>query len=516
MKQTGLSGSRFGQIPARKRKGRGSLMKERIRKISENRIVIGAAVFFIALITAFSASNTPLSVGRIGRDSSIFHYVARVMKDGGMPYLDTFDHKGPVIYLLDALGLSLNQNIGVWIVELCFILIALIYSYKLAVLFGAGKRISLVAALVCAFTLTYYFEGGNQVEEYACTCILIALYCFAKYFIKKSVRWYDLLLCGITCAIVCLLRINMAALWVVMCIGVLIDCIRNKKVKQLFIYLAWFLVGMAVVTLPIVIWLVNGGAWKAFLEDYFLFNFKYSSDGERASFTMVLQALVGFCRGIPVILGAAFLFHYALGRKRLFEWLCVAAMAFSLITMCISGQSYGHYGMVLCPLITCAFAMALGEITQKEPGKEVFVTVGEKEKKYRIIVIKVIVLTCLLFLISRNRPKVATEFETGLLEIAEVIQANSAEDERIIVCGNRDCVYLQSERKSASVYSYQDPIAAVDPEIKAKFLDDVRSLEAKLIVISTTSSWNKEIKDILAARYELVKNVNGTEIYRCK
>lgn len=488
-------------------------MKERIGKISNARCVIWLAVFGIAVFTSLAASNNPFAIGRIGRDSSIFHYVARIMKDGGMPYLDTFDHKGPVIYLLDVLGLSLNQKIGVWIVELCFILIALSYSYKLAVLFGAGKRISLVAALVCALSLAYYFEGGNQVEEYACTCILISLYIFAKYFIKKSVRWYDLLLCGITCAMVCLLRINMAALWVVMCIGVLIDCIRNKKVKQMLIYLVWFVVGMAIVTLPIVIWLVNGGAWKAFLEDYFLFNFKYSSDGERASFTMFLQALVRFCRGIPVILGAVFLFHYALDRKRLFEWLCVTALALSLVTMCISGQSYGHYGMVLCPLITCAFAMALGEITSKEPGKEVLVTIGEKEKKYRIIVIKVIVLTALLFLISLNRPAVATEFDAGLPEIAEVIRGNSTEDERIIVCGNRDCVYLQAGRKSASLYSYQDPIAEVDPDIKEAFLQDVRSLEAKLIVISTTSSWNKEIKDVLESRYELVKNVNGTEIY---
>lgn len=491
-------------------------MKERIGKICDNRIVIGAVIVLVAVATAFAASNNPLSVGRIGRDSSIFHYVARVMKDGGMPYLDTFDHKGPLIYLIDVLGLSINENIGVWIMELCFILIALIYSYKLATLFGAGKKTAIVSSLVCSLALAYYFEGGNQVEEYACTCILVSLYIFAKYFIKKSVRWYDLLLCGITCAMVCLLRINMAALWVVMCIGVLVDCIRNKKTKQLLLYLAWFLAGMAVVTLPVIIWLVNGGAWKAFLEDYFLFNFKYSSDEERASFGMFLQALIGFCRGIPVILGAVFLFHYALDRKRMFEWLCVAALAFSLITMCISGQSYGHYGMVLCPLITCAFAMALGEITLKEPGKEVLVTIGEKEKKYRIIVIKVMVLTALLFVISLNRPAVATEFETGLLDIAQAVKENSTEDDRIIVCGNRDCVYLQAERKAASLYSYQDPIAAVDEEIKNRFLQDVRSLDAAVIVVSTTGTWHREVKDTLEAHYVLVKNVNGTEIYRRK
>ena len=123
--------------------------------------MIGAVIVLVAVATAFAASNNPLSVGRIGRDSSIFHYVARVMKDGGMPYLDTFDHKGPLVYLIDVLGLSINEKIGVWIMELCFILIALIYSYKLATLFGAGKKTAIVSSLVCSFALAYYFEGGN-------------------------------------------------------------------------------------------------------------------------------------------------------------------------------------------------------------------------------------------------------------------------------------------------------------------------------------------------------------------
>ena len=37
-------------------------MKERIRKISDNRIVIGAVIVLIAVATAFAASNDPLTV----------------------------------------------------------------------------------------------------------------------------------------------------------------------------------------------------------------------------------------------------------------------------------------------------------------------------------------------------------------------------------------------------------------------------------------------------------------------
>lgn len=55
------------------------------------------------------------------KDSSVFRYVAYVMKKGGIPYRDTFDHKGPVLYLINYLGLLINLN-GVWIVEVIFML----------------------------------------------------------------------------------------------------------------------------------------------------------------------------------------------------------------------------------------------------------------------------------------------------------------------------------------------------------------------------------------------------------
>ena len=39
-------------------------------------------------------------VGMPRRDSSVFIYVAQGLLDGEIPYLDRWDHKGPLIYLL--------------------------------------------------------------------------------------------------------------------------------------------------------------------------------------------------------------------------------------------------------------------------------------------------------------------------------------------------------------------------------------------------------------------------------
>ena len=491
-------------------------MKERIKKLADNRIVIGIALFVIAVATAFAASNNPLAVGRIGRDSSVFHYVARVMRQGGMPYLDTFDHKGPLIYLIDAAGLAISKDIGVWIMEVLFLCAAYFFAYKLARLLGCGRIYAVAAVAVCALALRYYFEGGNQVEEYAFALVMISLYVFAKFFLKDSAHWYDLLLCGASFGAVCMLRINMVALWAVMCIGVLISCIRKKQAKKLVPYLAWFLAGAALVILPIVIWLCANGAWSAFIEDYFLFNFKYTSDAERASFRMILQAAEYFIKAMPFILGTIFLLHYAVEKNRMFEWLCVSSLVLTLASMCMSGQSYGHYGMILCPLIFIAFAYALAEISMKTKGKELEIKISDKERKVRVIVVKTVILIALLFLASRNRPKVVTEYETGLEEIAKIITDNTAEADKITVCGNRDCVYLCANRMAASKYSYQDPIASVDSAIKEEFIEDVKKMDAVIIVISTSSSWHKELDGIIAQYYSLAGSVNGTEIYRRK
>ena len=67
-------------------------------------------IFFCSLLFSFLCSNNPLQKGYTLTDSSVFTYVAKVIIAGGMPYRDTFDHKGPLIYLIDACGMQLDMN----------------------------------------------------------------------------------------------------------------------------------------------------------------------------------------------------------------------------------------------------------------------------------------------------------------------------------------------------------------------------------------------------------------------
>ena len=345
---------------------KGVMMKKLIGKIEGNRPIIFIFIIFCTLLMSLTASNNPFCVGNTGTDSSVFNYVARTILHGGIPYRDSFDHKGPLIYLIDAFGLALNINIGVWIMEFVFIFLSFWFGYKIAKMLGCDDKKSLVVVVICVLTLSYYFQGGNLVEEYACTFIMISLFIFTKFFLKAYIKPIEFVFCGISFAAVCLLRINMIALWVVMCIAALTNWIKKKEdIAVILRNIAWFVVGVASVSLPIIIWLIKNNAFDFFIEDYFTFNFMYSSDTERASIRNIMYAIYYFGTSAPIVLMVPILSYFCLVKKELLDWLCMVTVVLSVAMMCISGQSYDHYGMILCPLVVYAISRLLSELPLK-------------------------------------------------------------------------------------------------------------------------------------------------------
>lgn len=486
-------------------------MKRLVDKIEGNRPIIFIFIILCTLLMSLTASNNPFCVGNTGTDSSVFNYVARIILHGGMPYRDTFDHKGPLIYLIDAFGLLLNSNIGVWIIEFVFIFLIFWFGYKIAKILGCSDVKSLGVVIICVLTLSYYFEGGNLVEEYACPFIMISLLIFIKYFLKGYVKPVELVFCGTSFAAVCLLRINMIALWVVMSIGVLFTYIKRKQdLKTIVKHIVWFGVGMIVVSLPIIIWLIKNNAFNFFIEDYFRFNFMYSSDAERASINNIIQAIYYFVTGAPVVLILPILLYFCLVKKEFLDWLCMITVALSIAMMCISGQSFGHYGMILCPLVVYAVSRLLSELSLKFQKRDV------------ALVISGVCMVMLLFALSFYQLAVSTakafffykpDSMVEMQEIANVIKENTDSDDKITVCGNRNIIYLLAERDSSSRYSYQYPIADVNPMIKKEYLDDIQHLTATIIIVENDSVWYERIDSVLDRHYRLIDTVGKTKIY---
>ena len=88
-----------------------------------------AAVVLAALSLAVLIPNHP--AGRDpAEDTGVFFYAAQRLLDGGMPYRDIWDHKPPGVYLVDALGLAIGRETGVWLVQLALLVVAAVLGYR--------------------------------------------------------------------------------------------------------------------------------------------------------------------------------------------------------------------------------------------------------------------------------------------------------------------------------------------------------------------------------------------------
>lgn len=221
----------------------------------------------LAFMFSFQCSNNLFLTANTGIDSSVFKYIARVILDGGMPYRDSFDHKGPLIYLINVVGVYIAEWRGIWAVEVVFLLSTFFFMLKIAEL-QCDTGESLLIVLFTSSALFKYFEGGNLTEEYALPFIAVSIFIFVDYFINNKISGSRLIICGASFAAVCLLRINMIPIWLVMCISVLIEGIFKSNYRKLIKFTLFFIIGASIVAIPIMIWLIRGHAFSSFIECY--------------------------------------------------------------------------------------------------------------------------------------------------------------------------------------------------------------------------------------------------------
>lgn len=456
----------------------------------------------------FNCKTNPFDTHDILTDSAVFNYVGRVILHGGMPYRDTFDHKGPLIYLIDAFGQFINSEYGVWIVEVVFFFGLFYFSYKIAQLMGCGELSSMLIITITMISLYLYFEGGNLTEEYGCFFIMVGLFVFIKYFREEKISRIYLILCGFSFGAVCMLRINMISLWMVMCVAVVVNCIRKKKAGELPGFIIWFFTGTGIMIVPIFIWLIVNDAFIPFIDDYFVFNLTYTSDPVQTSFENMRSVVHGFLITAPVVMCISMSVLYCLKEKKIWDILTGISIVVSLVMICISGRPYMHYAMVMVPFVTYEFSRFFGAVA------------GKREYLYAktACICAVVLLFAptlnafhagLVNTIYVNQEDVATADET----VSDIIKNNTSEDDLISVCDNRDALYVLSGRMSASIYSYQHPIAHNDPGIIDRYVADLSELRAKMIIIGIDSFLHGYIDGILAEHYTLIDTVENSDIY---
>lgn len=82
-------------------------------------------LFAVALYVSLHVNANPFSIRIAGNDSSMFQYFGYAMHEGDILYTEIFDHKGPVIFIINWLAgyMDFGAISGIWLVELASIFI---------------------------------------------------------------------------------------------------------------------------------------------------------------------------------------------------------------------------------------------------------------------------------------------------------------------------------------------------------------------------------------------------------
>ncbi len=475
-----------------------------------------AAVLIASFLFSLQCSNHIWHKGNINTDSSVFYYVARVILNGGMPYRDTFDHKGPLLYILNVIGIRIASWRGIWVVQLFFLAGTFYILYRTARLLS-GTLFSVFTVLAGGALLYEFFDGGNYTEEYALLFIAGAQFIFLDYFLNRKISNLRLLLCGACFGAVLMLRPNMVALWIVMCLGVLFQCITEKTPEKLLRFLLFFIAGALIVCLPILVWLIMNGAFDAFIDCYLTFNTMYTASTRGSMQTAYrVNALNVFLQYRVILIAACAGVFACIRAKDLCSKLHIIYFFISLLLLSISAESYKHYGIVMIPALIYPFSY-IGSMILKDQNRDSLTVYAA------LYFLPILILPNWLWMVNSAFYDYATKeqefFYKSEMEAGEIIETYSYPDEPILVCGNWDSLYNYTDRFSVSYYSYQNMPCSLDEARMKRFMEEVEESNPRVIAIMDGCFVEKAILEYISANnYEEVfygqYDGYSTHIYR--
>lgn len=240
------------------------------------------AFLFVLL---FSFSTSPLYLFQ-GCDSCIFKIVGRGIAEGKVLYKDIFDHKGPLLFFIQALGTLFSKNdnnVGILSIQIINLFVILLISFRISIFFQVERKYIYATIFLGLMFLSSVYGEGNQCEEWELPYILLPLYyVFKDVFLKKGHPLRYAVIYGSCLAVIVLIRMNDVAIPLGVLIGLACVLAYNERCYRTILNNVLFVIlGFVFVCIPFFLyfWLNDClyDAWYGIFEHNLLYS---STPGE--------------------------------------------------------------------------------------------------------------------------------------------------------------------------------------------------------------------------------------------
>lgn len=442
------------------------------------------ASLVLAVLLPYSPAQRPVP----SRDSGVFSYIGWRITQGELPYRDIWDHKAPVIFYLDALGLLLtpDSSWGIWLVEVAALGLAAALGYFLLKRLFDGLTAALLSFL-WLFTGFYLLAGGNLTTEYALPMQFAALWLFYRADNSPRYTWHGFALGAVT-ALLFFTRQNAIAIPAAIGVYLLASRLSRGNARQLWRE-AWpILAGGLLVTVFIVGFFAVQGALRDFLDQVFLYNFIYFDERESSqrfaalfsamnnlsNLGLAQMAVLGWVAGVGLLL---FKRERIPAAQRPVWWVAILALPLELYLASLGGRPRVPYFLSLLPIFAVCggilLHLAFESLARDLPR---LVTAG----------LTVILFGGLWLTFHNDYNNLnAGLVDFGPQELVTYIQQNTAPDETVLMWGAETAYNFAARRRSPARFVYQYPLYRsnyANKENVTEFLTDLERDPPRLII----------------------------------
>jgi hypothetical protein len=472
--------------------------------VDSRKLLYDSRVIHLLLLCAFASiialTFSPIAERLPGRDSGVFLYTGWRILEGEVPYRDVWDHKGPVIYFINSLGLMIDSSSawGVWIIQLVALLVTVAIGYiALNRLFGGLPALFGMAVLVSVVAHT---EPGNHTEYYNILFQIIIIYLFINAKVRDNFDWRWLAI-GFVLALSFLTRANLIGIGIAIVVYRLISSVRDNSIRQLIVQIGLVSIGSLIVIGVFLIYILQQNAFDQFIEAVFTYNFAHTSSRG----TLIAQ-VVSALNGIQLISsvgvsGIAFVAWFVIAIL-LLRWpqhidqktsavlsVVVIGLPIEVILSGLTGRAYPHYYLTwhvhIAILCTYFFAVIIMNTNLQNVVRVL----------WGVSLLMVVLFSTALWL----RASLVRAVYRETPSIINYINNSSEEHDYVLIWGEESTYNFVTKRAAPTRFVYQYPLllSGYDNSLHIQeFINDI--IEKQPVLIIDTSQVHLAIPPIAA------------------
>ena len=488
--------------------------------MSRKQIVSACAALVTAVIFAlvFYAFTTPLGPS-LGSDNAIYMTMGTAIADGYAPYTEIFDHKGPMVFILQAIPQILSggySTLALFAQQVLFLFACLLLLAAIAKELGAPAWI---VQLIYLALIGSMVGGGNLTEEYTnvftLAGLLVVLRTFGKGLPEKTKGLpARATLLGAMTMLCFLTRANNALVLCAMTLMLVLVLLAARRFAALGRCAGGFAAGMAIAALPVVIWLAGEGALEASVYGSIIHNMLYAETDGVSRVWMLLHSGYGHAAILMAALSCAGALTFIRKNPALTLSMFAGAAAAGLAAF-VSHKYYEHYLILGAPLAALGAAALLGA------------AVRQGRRAGRILMTAALAV-CLIWLGAKGAETNAwrlSEYE-GLDQFtqeAQELYALVPESERGSFMAYRvEPKWYVAARALPCMrfYFLQEVLADADPAVMDEIVSEFETDPPKWLVIYYNREfgppYDERVAEIFETRYEFVDSRGTYQLRKLK